>query len=417
MSELGRHLESLTDELPPTSVAHGAWEQGRRRVRRRRVGATGLGAAATVTVVLVASLLSPGDGAPRPMPAVTPSETGQSPDGRSSEDPGRGESEPGRVDSSRTSWPTPEPTGAVDIGLPATLELGDPFSAEATPLSEDPVDHGVLAIEVGSGGTVVVVLGDDGRWRVVDVALATVSDGGGNWRRPLHAGSLSADGTRLAIVQPQGLVVVDLTTGSSRSYEVPGVMVYVAWQDKDHVLVVDQDASGELPGRLVSLGDGSVRSVPYGAGTTFLPDGGALEWPRTPGPSTWTEYAGTEELRQVYTPANNGAGLYPDQPLVNADLVVGHVADHRIGARPVGNAVVVVDRASGNQVALLPTDTGKGGYTQLLGWVDDQILLGLPDGDRLRLVLWDHTRDRLRLAGELDRLGPVSVTVDRLGER
>jgi len=56
-------------ELPPTSVATGAWETARRRVRRRRAGVVGGAALAAGGTALV---LSSWGGTPEPMPAEPP---------------------------------------------------------------------------------------------------------------------------------------------------------------------------------------------------------------------------------------------------------------------------------------------------------------------------------------------------------
>ena len=64
---------------------------------------------------------------------------------------------------------------------------------------------------------------------------------------------LDESATRLAIPQPDGLVVVDLTTGSAERYDVPGLQSYAIWHDAAHVLVAHRD-----------LGTGTVVDLPPG---------------------------------------------------------------------------------------------------------------------------------------------------------
>ena len=163
----------------------------------------------------------------------------------------------------------------ADTGLPRTL---DPTSVDASPLSSDPVDQAVAAVQVSSrDGGGVYVFGDDGRWRVIDgVDSASAHDAGGYGGPALRASSLSPDGTRLALPQPDALLVINLTTASANSFAVTGLQQVAVWtRDGTQVLVSSEEALG---GTLVDVSTGDLTQVPYhGLRTAFDPHGTALE--------------------------------------------------------------------------------------------------------------------------------------------
>jgi hypothetical protein len=265
------------------------------------------------------------------------------------------------------------------IGAEATRL--QPTPENTVKLTEHPLDHAVLAISDPDDQAQVLVLGDDWRWRRVDgVDLVPVNQVVDEPGPALRATSLSPDATKLALPQPDSLVVVDLTTGASRRYEVAGPSnLYAVWADDSQVLVAEETA---LTGTLVDVSTGATEPTDFGPGTAFTTDGLALTWgheePMTadPTPMRWSDGTTVETLM------NNLAGLFPLPPLVSDDVVVGDNVPIRSGLgldteNGLENGIVVVDRTTGNPLAYQPTTTFKGDSTQLLGWDGDRVLIAL----------------------------------------
>jgi hypothetical protein len=373
-------LEQL--ELPPTQVAEAAWDEAHRRVVRRRGVTAGAAAATAVvaTVAVFAGLGSGKDAAPSPAPPPTTATT-----------------------------PAPVPlTQRLVIGgawrsvLAYFPRLSLPSLNNATPLSTDPIERASLAIADPRDEAGALVLGEDGGWRRVDSAgLVPVTDDAGYTSPIVRPTSLSPDASRLALPQPNALVVVDLTDGSFRRYDVPGpANTYAIWADDDHVLVAEETASH---GTLVDLGDGSLKGSSYGPSTAFLDDT-TLTW-------AWSSDFQYSELdwgnrRDVRTRADNGAGFFPEPPLVKGEVVVGVGGVYGAGAGlPVNtNGIVAVDGSTGDVLAYLPTTRGKGNASVLLGWDDDRPIIGLSipqESTGLYVVSWDWRH------GELVPLGHI----------
>jgi hypothetical protein len=378
-------VESL--DLPQTQVAERAWEDGRRRVRRRR-GAIAAGAS-TLAVACILGVI----GLTRPDHATTPTPMPHPP--MRSVEPrtaplvqdllthGRWRAELGDMDYRRFS-------GNLD---------------RAVPLSQDPVDRAALAMADPDDEAGAFVLGEDGRWRRVDVpGLVAVHHSGSYTSPALRPTALSPDATRLALPQPNALVVVDLTTATHHRYEVPGPgNTYAIWVDASHVLVVQ---GGAQHGTMVDLRDGSRSPSPYGPSTRFF-ENDNLTWGR-----------GDELLlhsvlkwgdgRSVRTEATNSAGFFPQPPLVRNDVVVGDggVYYDRNNDLPVNTlGITVVDGSNGKVLAYLPLE-GQNAYAALLlGWDGDRPVIGVPipeESGGLFVFAWDWE------AGALDPIGHVT---------
>lgn len=359
------NLRELIDEVevPATRVAEGTWERARGRVRRRRwltAGAAGLAVAA----VAVAVSVLPG--------------------------------------SERADGPADPPSTEMVITTPDWDALAvnrvPPPPPDADPLSENPVRHAALVMADADDEADAYVLGDDGDWRRLDVAgLVPVGVDDVFTTPVVRATGLDDNATRLAIPQPGGLVVVDLTSGSAARYDVPGSPSYVSWLDDSHVLVAD----GRAPtGKVVDLADGSVERSPYGPSTRVLADGSALTW-NGRGPLEGSDG------RIVTTPANNAAGYYPQPPLVRDGIVIGQHQRNSVRNPPPGNppaalsegsGLVAVDGDTGEPVAYLPLGDDIEA-TSLLGWAGDLPVVGLvgleDDVLQTRVAAWDYRNGEL----------------------
>jgi hypothetical protein len=218
-------LTRAAECVPAPDLAAAVWARSRRVRRRRQIGAVALATAAIVTTVLLVPRVDDRTGAAHPVPSPSPSMSAQTATPTRAEPSyGLPPEIPPDVDPSLVQevW---TPSRFDGLGwLPSVLPHAlDPNARGSTPLSTDPLNRAVAAVQEPDPGAHVYVLGDDGRWRVVDVvALVDARDAGGNGGPAMRPGALSPDGTRLAIPQPQALVVVDLTAAKYRRYPVPG---------------------------------------------------------------------------------------------------------------------------------------------------------------------------------------------------
>jgi hypothetical protein len=371
------NLTDLLDrlELPPTEVAETAWDDAHRRLVRRRGLAAGAAAAVAVgaTVAVIVAAGSGPDAVPSPAP--TPP-------------------------SSQSPAPFTVTQRLVIDGAWRQLlvdfprELGISALEDAAPLSTDPVPRAALAIGDPQDEAGALVLGEDGVWRRVDVeGLVPVTDGGGYTSPVVRPTSLSPDGTQVALPQPDALVVVDLTDGSSRRYGVPGpANTYAIWADESHVLVAEETAHR---GTMVDLRDGSMKHSAYGPSTAFLGHT-TLTWKRR----FFHSALDWGDRRDVPTDANNAGGLFPEPPLVRDGVVVGVmcVCSGDLGLPFPTWGIVAVDGSTGKVLAYLPVTRGKGTKSELLGWDGDRPVIGLsiPDASSgLYTVAWDWRQGRL----------------------
>jgi hypothetical protein len=383
------NLKELLDtvDAPETHVAEGAWDIGRARLRRRRTVASLVAAGTAVVTVGGVALVS-----------------GQTQDGS-----GRHQ-QPAGSDSAQVVVTKP------DWEVLKTAERLGP-GTDSIPLSANPVQHASLVLADPGDDAGAFILGDDGVWRRLDVAgLTAVKGPSGNKAPIIGPTSLNRDATRLAIPQPDGLVVVDLTSGSSEHFDVPGRNVEVKWQDTDHVLVLGPVST------LVDLDSGSSEVSEYGFGTRLLPDGSAVTWGGGLGNERYRDsLIRWSDGREIQSPANNAGGLF-STPLVQENVVVGV---HRMGMSmstpwvstgDTGldalmretNGVVAVDASDGDVRGYLKLSTDLVEPTSLLGWLGDLPVLGLTETGRdaydhpaSHLVVWDFR------SGTLTPLGVV----------
>ena len=373
-------LADLVDQLdlPETDVAAGAWDAARRRTRRRRAAVLGASVALVLGVAGASALSLRGEPerpqpGPDPAPTVTPSTQDAAPKG---------------VDHSNTHrlltpdlWTELDATPALNPGA-------------ATDLAEDPITEGLFATVDPGDPTVPVVLGPDGRWRRISVpGLVLIEDVDGYTSPAVRPTAFSADGTHLALPQPDSLVVVDLTDGSHRTYPMPGTFLsFAVWIDTSHVLVASEGATTST---VVDLNTGGTSPSALPPDTAFT-DGDSLSWGRSDMSLDW----GTRP--DVHTLANNAGGLVEYPPLVKDGVAVGDmdVGSREVGSEdpPLGNGVVAVDATTGDVLAYLHLGPGPG-LSVLLGWQGDLPVLGLKDrtGEHhtMAIVAWDYRAGRL----------------------
>jgi hypothetical protein len=261
--QLADLFEDVASTVKAPSLAVDSWARAQ-RVRRRRHTVIGLTAAGAVLAVAAASVLPLG-GASIPDVAETASRTVPAP-------PSLGSPAVHQI-------PAKLPRRSL-AGLPT--DSGAMAPAGARKLSERPVDRAVAVVQPHrpEGATVpqpVYVLGADGTWARIDgVDLVSTRDADGNQADPLRTTSLSPDRRRVAIPQPNSLVVVDLTTTKAHRIAVAGFNEQVMWWGNRTVLVGQS-------------GPGAV-SVDWAAGTAT---------PVSTGMSTWDSAAEPVDGRPV----------------------------------------------------------------------------------------------------------------------
>ncbi|MGK5737667.1 hypothetical protein [Micromonospora sp. URMC 103] len=216
---IARLLTSAAEDVRPSQPAAASWERAA-RVRRTRRAA---GAAA-----LAVALLS-GGAAVALRPAAEPRPT---------------------ATASPSAAPSASPSAAPVVTPPAELHypghpLGRLLDPPVAPLSTRPVRQALALYQPidrnTRAGGVIRVLGDDGFVRTLDVVTpGPTRDRGGNEAAALKPGTLSPDGRTAAFAQTGGLILVDLTTATSRRVTLDGYLELVVWSG-DRVLVGGDD--------------------------------------------------------------------------------------------------------------------------------------------------------------------------------
>ncbi len=270
-----------------------------------------------------------------------------------------------------------------------------PPPRDALPLSEKPVRRASLAVTDLEGDRGIYVLGRNGEWRRVDAPhLSYEFEGPGQVYPTLSTDSIDASGTRLAVPQDESLVVIDLTTGTFRRYDVPGQNDHVAWEGPDDILVGHDTRLG---GTLVDLQTGELSESTHRRTTRVLPDGSALTWGGGRGNDNYYfNVMKWDDGHRVFSPANNAMGY---APVVQGDVVVATtraaaavVEGEKTGQAELddlmwsNNGVSAVDAVTGRVLGWLQLSDQKFEWSKPLGWIG-----GLPV---LQLVKWDETQRR-----------------------
>lgn len=380
-------------ELPPTRLAENAWYMAERRVRRRRAA----GAAVTAAVVVVVAVAVVSIAGPNQHSSTVAAPSACAPGkGTSHSD----KSSPRSISSGQgivtDEMRMPPPYSAKEWQRLTSDPVAPP--AHAKPLSEHPIACAVFAVVDTKRPITVFVMGPEREWRRVDVPLKRPHNADGYDRPLLKPTALSADASKLALPQPGGLVVVDVTDGSHKAYSVPNrLLTSVTWYSESEVGVsVDTWRSTSWT---VNLADASVTASKYGPSTARAPDGRFVTWGMDDnggtGPMEWSDGTTVSSPPNNLAGYNNVAGFFPLPPLVNAEVVVGHTRGGP-GLKSLENGMIVVDRDTGNALAYLPTHNAKGDVTELLGWDGDRIVLGLKNPNlqqgNTTIAVWDWQR-------------------------
>ncbi|MGD9959204.1 hypothetical protein [Nocardioides sp.] len=265
--------DAVADEQA-VDLAGAAWERSRRTLRRTRVAVVA-GSAAAVALIVggVAVLELPGTTPePAPAPVAPPSATSTDvPDADLDGTPvwwapaGDEEARLSTVDRSRTE-------------LPARIDV----SAGAPDVSQSPVSRAlaVFAVFDDDGAERVVLLGDDGAYRSLDVSgLGQVTKPNGYRLYPETDSMLSPDGRTVMFPQDGHLELYDLAAGQWRRIETgPHETAFATWTPQGQIFLPRSTAltSGplfELSGRLVGRADlhPPTEGVPLGQAERYGP--------------------------------------------------------------------------------------------------------------------------------------------------
>jgi len=411
-------LEDASAQVPARDLAESTWKAGQRARSRDR--AMVIAGAAAVAAIVVTSIGTSQTQRSSPAPATRtshePTPTDATPTG------------PTRTDGTAASPRVPPPLDpaiaqppfdprAVDqlawrpFGLPRLLEPTD-----LTPLADDPVTRAVAAAaNIFDEEFDISVLGDDGRWRAVDTSDLDPDAAPNGDVNGMTSSSLSPDGTKLAVIQPREVVVVDLTDATTRGYGTPGSGFPVAWTSDSTRLLV----WGDTRGTLIDIETGDAEPVPYGPfDTAFTSDGAVVQ--------TYYSEATSHELRRYEAAGllTHRVSLFPagvDQYGLLTDLSADDaVAAIREPAASYGEpgrqdkAGALVFSAEGDAIALLPIigANNSSDFCSTLGWVDaETVLVRVADGHPVEfdgvheLVTWNYA------TGEVTRVAQVRVDV------
>ncbi len=203
---LAELLDEAADSVPTPDLAPGARRAALHRRRRRLAVAGGLAAAVAATVAL-----APGDDDSQADPSRASTEAAAS-----------RPVQPDLTLGGRPVWVGPTAVqeagldpipGSLARPLPSTIDLAQP----AVPIAEAPLHRALAAfarVDERDELSEVLLLAPDGSLRSVEAAgFDPVTGAAGHRRSPFGPGSLSPDGSRLALGQDGAVHVLTLSTG------------------------------------------------------------------------------------------------------------------------------------------------------------------------------------------------------------
>jgi hypothetical protein len=420
-TDLRRDLERASADLRPRADAETIWAAGVRVRRRRQVltvaGAVAAAAAVAIAGVTVQALDSAGPD-PRPGPA-TPSPPDDSANVR------------GRIPYLTEDQVQPvfrfSELGSVPWDEASAVRSWDPV--DPVPLAENPVAHAAVVVQSDDDEPdAISVLGDDGRWRSLDLTGLKLPDSY-EYELGVTEGSLSSDGTKLAIGQPEGAVVVDLTTGERTTYEVPDLGPkwmgrYTVWAPDGETLYVNSVSRHDA--QAVDVDTGETQPVPFSPELSgFLDDGHVME----------ADFAGVRGMEiRIYDAS--GQLVFRSW---RADDVLDDLRDlsssgDRLAAQRYGynwmysdprgpnapaTGVLVLGPDARLQTFLPVKGYGPGGVGGVLGWRgEDTVLFRVSQDEAPTVVLaWNVDSGRITRIADYTAEGGISLAADHLPTR
>lgn len=362
-------IEAASD-VPPPDLAASAWR--RARTRRRRTAALAVAAAGSVAVLATALATGSGPHGAGPPPAT------------------RQPSSSAPAAPSATRWHGFAvwlgPAKADEAGLPqhrSPLPAAVDLSAASTPQAAAPLDRAVLAAlrfgpDPARAGllrpTGVVLLGPGGELRTVDdIDLSP--------QRPvdpyyaLQAGSLSPDGSRLALAYAGNVVVRALGTGHDTSYPVADhVTELLGWVGEDRVGLAD--------GSVLHLRDGSMTDGPAAALDRTGIEGFQPWGPVRPVLGQRAQAAFADQLDVV------------DAGVSNPEVVVADGAVRAILAMPYGDGGTIRYK----------------GCCAVAGWLDTHTVALESRGTDFTVLAWDIRTGQVERVTRLTDTGTAAAT-------
>jgi hypothetical protein len=396
-------LNQASDLLPEPDLADQAWAGGlaiRRRQRRSTVG----GIVVLLVIAVVATLIVSLGGGNKS--AITP------PDTEPTHPPGY--VTPGGQIAGIDFWTSP-PAGSERFLDRLETPLGDLAQPPENPpsLRDNPIDAIVAVVLAGGEGKYVpLLLNEATDWARADLDLRPIVPG-----EPLSAGSIAPNGKLAAFPQPRGLVVVDATTGKSKTIQVPtDDLRSISWLPDSRALLisgpgaayrvdVDVDSQGEPAVLAVAASnDAEAATAPYRL------DGpqGRVVVMRFGGNNSWNA-VGTPQLPvaawvgQTFAVGNLAARMFAANPLPQVPTVV---------SRPQVLAMISPEQGQANRLLVLgetpaatptpgrntPDAVREPGCCFVLGWYDDHTVLFQV---RSWVLAWDLPTGRVRRVTEL----------------
>lgn len=422
--------QSVRDLRADPEVGDRAWRTAVQQERRQRLAVVaGVTAVAALVTALIANPPSFDRAAP---PAATPS----SPPASATNLPSVRSTESISQVLRRISQ---QPWDDVDIAalpllgtkLPATL---DPQGQGSSPLSADPVEAALAVAQPSGPALDIRVLGDDGRWRVLDIPSLEPIFSDGSVASLVEGSPISPDGTQLALPQPGGLAVIDLTTGSSRRFDISGsekplwLARATRWSpDGAQIMMGPAISSWRHPmqpghGWLVDVSSGEVQSVVYDPTRAgFALDGTVIELRR---PCCGFSQLWRYKDNQLADRIPLDVWLYDDvTPAIGDAIAVSRVV--RAWSPPKGiddqDGILVLDPDTGRPLAELPMRAfHMAENAKLYGWLDDETLIfsvwslpGQKSMEQKRLLVgWNYRSGQLsRLTEPAEMSGAINLAL------
>lgn len=370
-------LRDLAEDAPegPENLAGAAWTGGQRLRRRRSMTRIGLASAATVAVC--AAMIVVTHQPEQSLPLVPATST----------------SAPAKKVTSYL------PAKSDELALPQLptqypAEI-DPDPADAVPLKTDPVKKAIALFQPDNGP--VLVLGDDGRLRVIENGPRAITNAGGDTFGALRQTSLSFDGRTAVFPQRDEIMLVDLTTGNDRRIRSPGL-------NEHAVLSVDSARVAVTNGEqtlLYRLSDEALLAT-YAPVKLALAGNDLLVGFRNH--CLYEIQGGRPDCLHMSADIFDWWGL----PAVRVHKVVATA----FGGYEAGTVVALMDNAGlpPSRVLGVPMgdDRWKGG-TRPLHWLDDRTVLLLSDGLEPVVLAWNTETGQLTKVMHVQRRATLAL--------